>query len=48
MPAEFYAANEEAFFKIVHNTKEMCEDDEVSGPCMKHMAITDLFKEVFG
>ena len=48
VPSEFYAANEEAFFKIVHNTKEICESDEIGGSCMKHMAVTDLFKEVFG
>lgn len=48
VPTEFYAANEEAFFKIVHNTKDICESDEIGGSCMKHMAITDLFKEVFG
>ena len=48
VPTEFYCANEEAFFKLVHNTKEIAEDDEVSGSCMKHMAITELFKEVFG
>lgn len=50
--AELYGANEEAFFKLVHHlwtqeknkkSKKTCENDD-----MKHMAITGVYKEIFG
>jgi len=46
VPAEFYIENEEAFFKLIHNTYD--NSKHTIGECMKHMPITDLFKEVFG
>jgi poly-beta-hydroxyalkanoate depolymerase len=45
VPSEFYLQNEEAFFKLIHNTYDETKRD---GACMKHMAVTSVFKEVFG
>jgi hypothetical protein len=48
VPCEFYLENEEAFFKLIHNTYDNSKHTQEIGECMKHMPITDLFKEVFG
>jgi hypothetical protein len=47
VPIEFYIQNEEAFFKLIHNTYDDSKRT-IIGECMKHMPITDLFNEVFG
>jgi hypothetical protein len=46
VPSEFYMENEEAFFKLIHNTYD--ETKRTDSACMKHMAVTSIFKEVFG
>ena len=42
IPLEFYLKNEDAFFKLIHNTRSDISDG------MTHMPITELFKDVFG
>ena len=47
IPLEFYMKNEQVFFKLIHNTiDELNLTDNTDG--MKHMPITELFKDVFG
>jgi hypothetical protein len=45
IPLEFYVRNEEILFKLIHNTYESNQSDSDG---MKHMPITELFKDVFG
>ena len=49
---EFYKQNEEAFFKLVHNTWDSKTSKKskktYDGGDMKRMAITGVYKEVFG
>ena len=50
IPLEFYLKNEEAFFKLIHNTCDKSESNKyldcIEG--MKHLPVTELFKDVFG
>lgn len=52
IPVEFYKENEEAFFKLVHNTWDNKTSKKskktYDGGDMKRMAITGVYKEVFG
>jgi hypothetical protein len=50
VPSEFYVKNEEVFFKLIHNTYDESkrQSDDNGDGCMKHMPVTDLFKDVFG
>lgn len=49
---EFYKQNEEAFFKLVHNTWDSKTSKKskktYDGGDMKRMAVTGVYKEVFG
>lgn len=41
--------NEEVYFKLIHNTyDESKRQSDKGAACMKHMAVTETFKEVFG
>lgn len=48
VPVEFYLRFEEVFFLLIHNTYDEGKLSSFSNGAMKHIAVTALFKDIFG